>query len=301
MSVLKAALRNVRHALARLLGGVVAVSPGCERPFIALGQTAARLSRLLGTVYWFAEDDLIYRLRASGHRFRRLTVAGVDMLVDVTDGSARLHYFHGEPYEPELAALLGTRLHAGDVFVDVGANIGFFSTLAARLVGPSGRVVAFEPHPGARAILEQAISANGCESIVEIIAAAVGAAEGRTSLFLSVDSVLSTTDPARAPSHGYPFTQSIDVPRVTLDGWFRDHGDLAGRIALVKIDVEGTEADVIEGMREMLAACPRAAIAIETSPGSAADRALIAAGYSAATLDIRSNAFGNYLYVRRGP
>jgi FkbM family methyltransferase len=292
-------LRAIRSAMAGAIGRTVAVSPRLEPAFIATGRALGRMSRLLGTVYWFAEDDLVYRLRSSGRRFRRLRVAGVDMFVDVTDGSARLHYFHGEPYEPELAALVCERLRPGDVFIDVGANVGFFSTLAAHRLGPSGRVFAFEPHPEARTILHAAIAANGCESIVEVTGAAVGSTGGHTPLFLSVDSVLSTTDPARAPAHSYAFPRSIDVPRCTLDDWFAGHRDLAARIALVKIDVEGTEADVVEGMREMSAACPGAAIALETSPDSPADRVLHAAGYARTPLDVRASTFGNYLYTRR--
>ncbi len=111
--------------------------------------------------------------------------------------------------------------------------------------------------------------------------------------------MLSSTDPDRAPLRDdYPFTSAIDVPLVTLDGWLRGRADLPARVAAIKIDVEGTEADVLAGMTETLDACGRAAIICETSAGGDVDRALRARGYSGSALDLWQGTFGNYLYVR---
>jgi FkbM family methyltransferase len=280
---------------------MVASFPSLERRFIRAGRGLARTSRSLGTLYWFAEDDLVRRLRRSGNRFRRLSIAGQEMAVDVTDGTARLHYFHGEPYEPELAAALAQTLRAGDVFLDVGANIGFLSVLAAKIVGPSGRVIAFEPHPGALEVLRAMRAANGLDETIEIVAAAVGSGTRQTiALHLSVDSVLSSTDPSRAPLRAdYPFTSTIDVAHVTIDGWTASREDLVPRIRAIKIDVEGSEAAVCEGMAGTIERAPAAAIFCETAPGSPADDWLRARGYRAEPLDSRTGAFGNYRYARR--
>jgi FkbM family methyltransferase len=118
-------------------------------------------------------------------------------------GSARLLHFYGEPYEPGLSRALRDRLAPGDVFLDIGANIGYFSVLAGRIVGPAGRVVSFEPHPEARSVLQQAVAANDLAGIIEIVPAAVADRTGVVPLFLTADSVLSTTDPSRSPARAH--------------------------------------------------------------------------------------------------
>ena len=296
---MKAWLRTARAAQARAIGAAVAAIPAVEPAFIAGGRRLARRSRTLGTIYWFAQDDLMRRLRRSGRRFRPLRVADVEMHVDVTDATGRMHYFYDEPYEPELSRAIGERLQPGDVFLDVGANVGYFSVLAARRVGNTGRVIAFEPHPEALAVLRQAVSVNGVAGTVEVVEAAAGRETGRVRLFLSVDSVLSTTDPSRSPAREhFGFPRSIDVRQVAIDEWLAARSDLVPRIRAIKIDVEGTELQVLEGMRWTMDRCPRAAILCETTEGSEADAFLRARGYRVSLLDARRERFGNYCYER---
>jgi FkbM family methyltransferase len=130
------------------------------------------------------------------------------------------------------------------------------------------------------------------------VQAALGNARGTVRFFLSDDSVLSTVDPARSPARDhFRFDRSIDVELFTLDGWLAGRKDLT-RIRAIKIDVEGTEDDVVEGMRGVIAACPAAAILCETGAGSASDRFFCELGYVRSTLDVRRGTFGNYLYDR---
>src|SRR5918993_624309 len=178
MSIVRSTLKAVRALHSRTLGALVARLPALEPAFIAAGRRMAATSHLLGTVYWYAQDDLIRRLRESGNRFRRLRVAGIDVYLDVTDGSARLHYFHGQPYEPGSAEALRNSLTPGAVFVDVGANIGYFTVLAARMVGDAGRVVAFEPHPEALRVLRAALDVNQVSHVVDVVEAAAAATAG---------------------------------------------------------------------------------------------------------------------------
>jgi FkbM family methyltransferase len=293
-------LRAARGAYAAAAGAVVAAVPPLERPFIRANRAIEKRSRILDGLYWYATESLLQRLRASDRRFRRVTLAGHDVVLDITDGSARLFYFHGIEYEPSLVRALDRLIAPGDVFVDIGANIGFFSVLAAQNAGPAGRVIAFEPHPGAREIFRAAIAINHLGGTIEIVEAAVGAPGPRsTRLFLTDNSMLSSTDPERAPLRDdYPFTSAIDVPLVTLDSWLGSRRELAPRIAAIKIDVEGTEADVLAGMNETLDACPGAAIICETDADGTVDRALRARGYTASPLDLWKGTFGNYLYER---
>jgi FkbM family methyltransferase len=296
---LKRSIRVIRAVLARTLGGVLASVPGLEAAFIASGRWFAPRSRVLGSLYWFTQDDLMRRVRTSGRRFRRLPVAGIDMYVDMTDGTGRLHYFYDDPYEPETSRAIRRLLRTGDVFLDIGAHVGYFSTLAGHIVGNTGQVVAFEPHPEAVATLRAATVVNGLSGAIEIVEAAAGNAAGTVRFFLSVDPVLSTIDPARSPARDhFTFDRSIEVRQLTVDAWLADRKDLTPRIRAIKIDVEGTEADVVEGMRGTLAACPRAVILVETDAGGVADRLLRAEGYVGSMLDVRLGGFGNYLYER---
>jgi len=297
--MLKNWLRGLRSAAARGLASAIVRFPSLEPGFIATGRWLARRMPLLGTVYWFAQDDLMRAMRRSGRRFRVHRIDGLDVAVDVTDGTARLLHFYGESYEPGLTRALRQRLAPGDVCLDIGANIGYFSVLAGLTVAPAGRVIAFEPHPGAREVLQQAVAANRLGEIVEIVPAAVADRDGRVSLFLSQDSVLSTTDPSRSPARGeFTFSESIEVPRITVDGWLAGRADLTPRIRMIKIDVEGTEVDVLRGMRETLRHCPGAAIVCETTAGSDADRILREAGYEAVAVDLYRADFGNFCYER---
>jgi FkbM family methyltransferase len=137
--------------------------------------------------------------------------------------------------EPLVQEALAMYLHQGAVFYDVGANVGFFTLIGARLVRPNGYVRAFEPHPDNAAVLEHNIEINGLRN-VELIRAAVGAETGTAKLA------------GETPLTLHLSAQGIDVPLVTLD-------ELAENLppTLIKIDVEGAELDVLEGAKDTLA------------------------------------------------
>src|SRR5205807_5464610 len=93
------------------------------------------------------------------HAFVARTRFGARMAGDTEDILQQYLYFFGE-WEPNLTAWLARTLRPGDVFVDVGANIGYFSVLAAGLVGPAGAVVAVEPSPTAFGMLVANLARN---------------------------------------------------------------------------------------------------------------------------------------------
>src|SRR5262249_5210187 len=155
----RASLTKTRGILAGIIAAAVDRVPALEPAFIRAGH-AVQGRYPLASLYYHAHTALTARLRASGRRYRRLTIDGVSADLDITDHSARLLYFQSVPYEPEVTRRLIAALGPGDVFVDVGANAGFFSTLAAVRVGPAGRIVAFEPHPEARAAMQALLSRN---------------------------------------------------------------------------------------------------------------------------------------------
>lgn len=149
-------------------------------------------------------------------------------------------------YEPIMQEAISSSLQSGDVFYDVGANIGFFSLIAARSVGPQGRVYAFEPVPDNAAAIVRSADLNGIATI-DVFAKAVGAKSGREELLLA-----HHIGGAVLASVGEPpdMKGRIEVDTVALD-------DIIALQklrppSLVKIDVEGAEMDVLRGMKNTI-------------------------------------------------
>ena len=299
MAAGRAALTTIRGILASAIAAAVDRVPALEPAFVRAGHAVQR-NYPLASLYYHAHTNLSARLRASGRRYRRLTINGLTAELDITDHSARLLYFQSVPYEPEVTRHV-IALGPGDVFIDVGANAGFFAALAAVRVGTAGRIIAFEPHPVARASMQALLSRNGVSDRVDVVGSAVGARVApAVTLHLTGDSVLSTLVPAAAPlGADYSFDHAIDVPLTTIDAWLGDRPDLAPRITAIKIDVEGAEGDVVAGMTSTMAAARRAIVLCETKPDSEADHRLRAAGFSREMLEPSAGAVANYLYRRR--
>lgn len=143
--------------------------------------------------------------------------------------------------EPDLQAALQQRIGPGDVFYDIGANVGFFTLLGARLATSAGHVYAFEPMDTNVRALHRNLTLNNVRHVT-VVRAAVCDAVG--SVQMSFGSNQATGHLAR-PEEG----DLIDVSAVTVDDFVRN-GALPPSI--VKIDVEGAENLVFGGMRETL-------------------------------------------------
>ena len=161
----------------------------------------------------------------------------------------------GGVYEALTTNLLTRVLKPGDAFIDVGAHVGFFSMIAAALVGPAGRVVAFEPNAENYASLRNNVSLNGYAHVVCVNSAA-GDRDGEVKFFenLDNDGGHALWDPGlhsfNEKSKARQTTRRL--PIATLDT------DLSGlgvqSIKAVKIDTEGAEVQVLRGGARCLAA-----------------------------------------------
>ena len=143
-------------------------------------------------------------------------------------------------FEPAETSLVTRLLKPGDVFIDVGAHIGWFSTVAARQVGETGQVIACEPYPQNASALRMTLALNGVQN-VRVIEAAVGSHVGQLSLAAASD---SGSVSAAYPAHG----GRQEVQMTTLDQIAAD----IPAVALVKIDVEGWEPRVLRGAVQTL-------------------------------------------------
>lgn len=153
-------------------------------------------------------------------------------------------YFAAD-YEPETFRFLRETLQCGDTFLDIGAHIGLFSVVAARLVGKSGKVISFEPTPFTRRVLDQVVRLNRCSEIVEISGDAVSSTDGTTTFFDTGDtiSVMNSLVKTEFSKEG------IQVATRTVDSIVREKGLV---VSSMKIDVEGAELELLRGAVETL-------------------------------------------------
>lgn len=239
-----APLRQLRHELTgRLRKGathLITGMPEDRRAELAQRARATRASRAL--------------LRTAAGWYGRAPVpiaGGLGHLLYVSTADLPLDHAHAGlivrgTLEPPVQEALRRLLAPGDVFFDVGANIGFFTILGARLVGPSGRVVAFEPVPACARAVARNIALNGFGH-AEIREEAVGAAGGRAQLLVVGEA--SWSHLASTGRHA-DVRDEIDVSVVAIDDLVRE-----GTIPppdVLKIDTEGAELQALEGMRSVL-------------------------------------------------
>lgn len=140
-------------------------------------------------------------------------------------------------YEPWTSDILKRELKQGGVFVDAGANIGFFTVMASKLVGETGRVYAFEPNPFSFEILRRNVETNGLHNTT-IEQKAVGDFSGRTELW-------SNKGNAYVWKEGTRVGFSTDCVR--LDDYFRGQ-----HINLMKMDIDGGETKALKGASRIL-------------------------------------------------
>jgi FkbM family methyltransferase len=165
--------------------------------------------------------------------------------------------------EPGLTRYFRSLVSEGMTVVDAGANMGLYTLHAARLVGATGRVHSIEPSPRTWEVLRGNIQVNGLLEcgIVQLHQVAVSNCIGEASLAIYSDkSGHNTLYPAELSD------RMVRVPVVTLDVLLQNEP----HVDLVKIDVEGAEALVFEGMTEVIARNPSVCILMEFSPGQLA-------------------------------
>jgi len=143
----------------------------------------------------------------------------------------------GIPYEPSTVNLLRENIKPGMTTVDIGANIGYITTLLAGLVGPEGRVYSFEPEPNNYAILWDNIVTRKLARVFPVNA----------GLYDSAGDMTMHLSPHNLGMHSMTYWEdgwpAIRVPVVTYDEFFGPDRS----IDFVKLDVEGSEAAVLAG------------------------------------------------------
>lgn len=191
-----------------------------------LGEKATWLWRVLRPIYNFAVET------SASSGLERI-INGMDQLLVVPELRGIT-----EVYEPDLWLRILSAVQPGDVFLDVGAYVGLYAIAAAKRIGRTGHVYAFEPDPENFNMLCRQISLNGLHGLVEARQAAVGDDDGTVS-FASGRSVES-----HIVSKG---EDGVPVQACRLDSVCPDF-----KVNIIKIDVEGFEEKVLQGAERLL-------------------------------------------------
>jgi FkbM family methyltransferase len=202
--------------------------------------------------YGIARDCRRIRLRVTG----QVDAQGSTFYLHPGDNYLTQLILNTGEYEPEETRLVRRILKDGDVFLDVGANIGWYSVHASKLVGEKGQVIAFEPEPRNLDMLKRNVRANGLKNVV-VEGVALSNAEGSFKLYLEAGNLGMHS---LVEEHGGK--SFVNVKTVRLDDYWKDRGD----IKLVKIDTEGAEGMILDGMRETLAKQKGLELIVEFAP-----------------------------------
>lgn len=195
-----------------------------------------------------------------------------------------IYYRHFEALERDFLIRF---LRPGDTFVDVGANIGLFSLIAARCVEPGGRVFAFEPTAMTYDRLTDNVRLNGLAN-VDCIKRALSDGCGRLQLMRASGGFDGWNSLAR-PVMGEA-SEAEEVEVIRWDQYAKQH-DLAGSVTMMKIDVEGWESRVLAGGEEVLMRPDAPVLQVEFT-----DDAAEAAGTSCRELYQRLEAYGYRMF-----
>jgi FkbM family methyltransferase len=245
MSGTKGALRPAVEELGLLHRIVRAVLPSRARFVLyyqrqALASSGAErrenLARMYSYLGWYRHN---------------VTVHGdVRMAVDLRDEGIAMPLWVGGDYEPEETTFLRSVLRSSDVFVDIGANIGVYTTLAAKCVGPGGRVVAFEPGPYNYSLLTHNINRNGFKNVTPL-QMALGDSPGTATLNVSKKNYGDNRIGEELRQLEEFDSVGVQVNTDTLDNVLRRLK--IDRVDCIKMDVQGFEAYVLDGMVETIA------------------------------------------------
>lgn len=213
-----------------------------DRPPVWVTLSAATIRRLPFGRYHLA-NALVRFAGAPFLAHLPADLGGYSFVCDLHDTISREVCFTGR-YEPQETQLAMRLLGPGMVVADVGANWGYFTLVCASLVGENGRVIALEPHPRLASMLSENVADNfSVSQVVDVHRVAAGAS-AESKAFIGFDDHGGNWGVSRV-------AQGSEVPdfesrSVALDALLDDCQ--VGRVDLVKIDIEGAEADAIRGM-----------------------------------------------------
>ncbi|HEV2170738.1 MAG TPA: FkbM family methyltransferase [Candidatus Binatus sp.] len=194
----------------------------------------------------------VYRLisRLASQRYQVYRVEGGLIYLNLHEHPMMVQVAMGT-YEAAKQAMIRRRLRPGMTFIDVGANVGFFTLQAAQLVGNSGRVISIEPAPQNYEYLNRSIQLNGYAN-TRALPIALSDRDGTANLQILP---LSTAHTFTQLKPQYSNLPKVTVPTKTLDAVVAE--EKLERVDMVKIDVQEWEIEVLRGSIETLQSNPQ--------------------------------------------
>lgn len=170
------------------------------------------------------------------------TFFGAKITCDIRDFiQRRIYFFHN--YEPNLTQFVIGAVRPGSTFLDLGANIGYFSLLASRVVGPTGKVISIEASPSTFRTLTTNLNRNQCANVQARNVAVTGEPMKVEIRSVEEGNIGANIITAAASDNGI---QVDGLPLMTI------LGSDAGNVKFIKIDIEGSEGPVLEDILENL-------------------------------------------------
>jgi FkbM family methyltransferase len=192
-----------------------------------------------------------------------MKVGGYPVLVDLSDRELRYIYFGA--FEPSERRFLQQYIRQNDTVVDVGANIGYLSAIVLNQIGESGRLIAFEPNPVIFNRLQNVTKAsNGRMQAFNCAVSSKTSDKESDRIKLFVNAGHSMWSSTVEGVSGAGDSEYVFVDTVALADFLSGHG--IADVAFVKIDVEGAEADVLDGLIPFIGRDRRPAIMCELVP-----------------------------------
>jgi FkbM family methyltransferase len=164
-------------------------------------------------------------------------------------------------YELDTTLLVQSLLRPTNVAVDVGASIGYYSLLFAKLVGEKGKVYAFEPQPLNCDALDHSIQTNGYSNIIKVVQKAVSNKTGFSSLYLS-DEGDQLASLYQTPKYDKESRRVVET--ITLDEFFES--ERWPTVDLIKMDIQGAEKAALEGAKRLITRNSQLKLILEFHP-----------------------------------
>jgi FkbM family methyltransferase len=184
------------------------------------------------------------------HRAICRVLSRYKLFLDTRDRGFAAHVLLDGYWEMWLTIFMCRRVRAGMVAVDVGANFGYYTLLLADLVGPSGHAFAVEPNPAVASLLRDSVTLNGFATRTSIVEAAAGGGPLEQVLLYSPHGEFKNACVINSPEVVNSDQGTLQqVRQVTID----DLVAACSRVDFLKIDAEGAEEAIIEGMSQCIA------------------------------------------------
>jgi len=212
------------------------------------------------------EFEKICRMNASyaymgDHRGVCVVFSKCKIFIDTRDISVAPHLIIDGYWESWLTQYFAMIVRPGDTCIDIGANFGYYSLLFSALSGKKGRTIAVEPNPGLCKLIRSTSNINGGN--IEVAEVALSNRNGRIVLNIP-ESKFGDASIIKRNDSFFSKNTRVKVPMMTLDELVAKFS--IEKVDVIKMDVEGVEPQVFDGMQKTLEANPHMKIVIEYSP-----------------------------------